>query len=72
MVVQLGGSIGAREVDLPCEGARPDGDDGGGDDTETGEATGAALEAVTVEDEETDDQGTEDGTSTLEGRVKGT
>lgn len=71
-VVDLGDRGVTGEVDLPGEGARPDGDNSDGDDTKTEEATSAALEALAIKDEETDEESTENGTGTFEGSVEGT
>lgn len=71
-VVDLGDCGVSSEFDLPSESARPHGNDSDGDDTETEEATRATVEALAIEDEETDEESAENGTSTFEGSVQGT
>lgn len=70
-VVKLGDDGAASEGNLPRESTRPDDNYGKCDDTEAKVSTGSAIEARSIENEETDDKGTEDSTETFEGGVQG-
>lgn len=60
------------KLDLPHESASPNGNDGGSDDGKTDETASATFEVRAIEDEESDDEGAENGACTFEGSVKRT
>lgn len=68
-VVEFGARV-AVELDLPCEGTRPDDCHHDGDKRQTEEPTRAPSETSAVEDEEADQQSSDDGSSTLQSCIQ--